>query len=69
VSNLTIPDQLLFNVFAYAQPSDMENPNPPLIAKIYSRGPAVKSWFGDTHLMFAHNDFARDIEIHPEWEG
>jgi len=47
----------------------MENPNPPLIAKIYSRGPAVKSWFGDTHLMFAHNDFARDIEIHPEWEG
>ena len=47
VNNLTLTNQLLFNVFAYADPVGMNITSPVLIGKIYSRGPAVKSIFAD----------------------
>jgi len=57
---------LVFKVFAYSSPDDSA---PTLVGKIYSKGPATTSYFGDTQLMFAHNDFADDLEIKPEWKS
>lgn len=33
-----------------------------------SRSAAVKSTFGDAHLLFNHHSFAEDVEDHPDWE-
>ena len=66
VSSLTATNQLLFDVYAYAQPADVTGSGV-LIGSIFSRGAATKSFFGDTQLMFAHNDFAKDVELNPSW--
>jgi len=69
VDTLNKADQLLWKVFAIAEPSDCDaKKKATLIGEVYSRGGAIKSTFGDKEVMFQHNDFAKDLEVQPAWK-
>ena len=34
---------------------------------MFSDSKAIKSTFGDEHLMFSHQDFAEDVAQNPKW--
>lgn len=55
-------------MFAVNEPTDCKTKTKAAhIANIYSRGPAVKSLFGDKNVMFSHNNMAEDIALKPQW--
>ena len=54
----------LFDIYAHEQPDS----SAVLVGQLVSRSGAVKSRFGDAHLLFGHHDFAEDVEDHPDWE-
>lgn len=62
-------EQLLFKVYAFAEPADTHTAshNPKLIANIWSKSGAVKSLFADEEVMFTHNKFERDVALKPDW--
>jgi hypothetical protein len=68
VNTLTSSNELLFEVYAYAQPTDLDS-MPELIGKVYSKSAAIKSTYADDELMFAHTDIKEDIKRNPTWEN
>jgi hypothetical protein len=64
VKALMDPSQQIFDIYAHAEPESQGV----LIGKLLARSEAVKSRFGDAHIMFGHWDFAEDVEDHPDWE-
>jgi len=65
----TQTNQLLFNVNAFKTGKDFKDGNAPVqIGKVISQGAAVKSLYTDAKVMFSHNYYEKDIEVHPEWD-
>ena len=64
---MTIPSgSVIYQVFATDKPAQLGG-SETHIGDIVSTSEFTTSKWGDEHFFIRHQDFAEDLEIHPEW--